>query len=324
MKHEYLLEEDEERLLLEPILYPDIWEFYKTHQAAFWKSSEIDLSQDQRDIMKLPPEQLHFIKVVLAFFAASDGIVSENLSKNFINEIKIPEAKIYYGYQMMMENIHSEVYSLFIDTFEKDSKEKRKLFNGIQNFKGVKAKADWAMKWLSKEKPFGERLVAFAAVEGILFSASFAAIFYFKNMRKLPGLCFSNELIARDEGIHTRFACNLFVKHLQNKPSYETVKNIIEEAVETEKIFIKESLPKNLIGMNAELMIQYVCFVADVLMEMLDMEKIYHVENPFDWMEMISLTGKTNFFDKRVGDYQKVGVKKGKIDDENFSLDENF
>merc|ERR1711971_314309 len=290
MLREYILEKDTERHFLEPIQYADIWEFYKKHQAAFWKSSEIDFAQDKEDILTLSKNQQHFIKVVLAFFAASDGIVCENLTSNFISEIQLPEARVFYGFQLMMENIHSEVYSLFIDTFEKDYKERLKLLRGVQNYEGVRAKANWALHWLDASKPFGERLVAFAAVEGVLFSASFAAIFYFKHLRKLPALCFSNELIARDEGLHTEFACNLFKKHLQNKPTEERVKEIISEAVKTEEIFIEEALPKDLPGMNAELMIQYVKYVADKLLEMLGLTRMYNVENPFDWMELISLS----------------------------------
>ena len=323
-KTEYLLQKNSKRLTLYPLKYPDIFEFYKTHQAAFWTDAEIDFSKDKAEFDGLSPAQQHFLKVVLAFFAASDGIVSENLMMNFIEEVRLPEAKVYYAFQLMMENIHNKTYSIMIDLFEQDHAAKMRLFRGIEHFAGVKAKAAWALKWLDPKLPFGERLVAFAAVEGILFSASFCAIFYFKHLHKLPGLCFSNELIARDEGLHTCFAAHLFTRHLQYKPSEARVCAIVREAVVAEATYVREALPHKMIGMNASLMLQYVRFVADGLLEMLELPTIFGDANPFDWMELISMQGKTNFFEKRVGDYQKVGVKKSKLDDEQFGYDDNF
>jgi ribonucleoside-diphosphate reductase beta chain len=320
---EPILQENKNRFVLFPIQHDDIWSFYKKAEASFWTAEEIDLSPDIIDWEnKLNDDERHFVKHVLAFFAASDGIVNENLAENFLSEVQYTEAKFFYGFQIAIENIHSETYSLLIDTYIKDSSEKNHLFNAIDTLDCVRRKADWALRWIEKGS-FAERLVAFAAVEGIFFSGSFCSIFWLKKRGLMPGLSFSNELISRDEGLHCDFACLLYTQHLIQKLPKEQVKQIITDAVEIEKEFILEALPVKLIGMNSDLMSQYIEFVADRLLLELGNEKVYNVTNPFDFMEMISIQGKTNFFEKRVGEYQKAGVLAGK-ENQTFSLDEDF
>lgn len=319
---EPILTDNPNRFVLFPIQHDDIWSWYKKSEASFWTAEEIDLSQDLVDWDKINDDERHFIKHVLAFFAASDGIVNENLAENFVSEVQYTEAKFFYGFQIMMENIHSETYSLLIDTYIKDKEEKDYLFNAIENLDCVKKKADWALRWIEKAS-FAERLIAFAAVEGIFFSGSFCSIFWLKKRGLMPGLSFSNELISRDEGMHCDFACMLYNDHIQHKLTKETIQTIIEDAVNIEKEFVTDALPVRLIGMNSELMCQYIEFVADRLLSSLGNDKVYNVENPFPWMDMISLQGKTNFFEKRVGDYQKSGVMADR-DKQVFSLDEDF
>lgn len=301
---------------------------YKKHEASFWTAEEIDLQSDLSDwTNKLNNDEKYFITHVLAFFAASDGIVLENLSKRFMGEVQIPEARCFYGFQIAMENVHSETYSLLIDTYIKDSLEKSKLFTAIENFPAVKKKADWAIQWINSSCSFSERLVAFAAVEGIFFSGSFCSIFWLKKRGLMPGLTFSNELISRDEGLHCDFAC-LLLSRLQNKPSAHIIQTIISDAVGVEREFICEALPCDLIGMNSSLMSNYIEFVADRLLVAMNVPKIYNVKNPFEWMELISLQGKTNFFEKRVGEYAKSGVavqSNGSSGmSREFTLDANF
>lgn len=321
--NEPILTDNPNRFVLFPIEHDDIWNFYKKSEASFWTAEEIDLSADLVDWNnKLNDNERHFVKHVLAFFAASDGIVNENLAENFVAEVQYTEAKFFYGFQIMMENIHSETYSLLIDTYISDVAEKNKLFNAIETMDCVRKKADWALRWIDKGS-FQERLIAFAAVEGIFFSGSFCSIFWLKKRGLMPGLSFSNELISRDEGMHCDFACLLYNDHVNNQLSVETVTTIIEDAVEIEKEFVTESLPVNLIGMNSDLMCQYIEFVADRLLAALRCPKIFNVENPFPWMDIISLQGKTNFFEKRVGDYQKSGVM-AERDKQVFSLDDEF
>ncbi|AMD22807.1 HHR038Cp [Eremothecium sinecaudum] len=326
---EPLLKENKRRFVMFPIKYHDIWDAYKRAEASFWTAEEIDLSKDLHDWNnRMTDNERFFISRVLAFFAASDGIVNENLVENFSAEVQIPEAKCFYGFQIMMENIHSETYSLLIDTYIKDPKEAEFLFNAIETIPEIKEKADWAIRWIEDEDAlFGERLVAFAAIEGIFFSGSFAAIFWLKKKGLMPGLTFSNELICRDEGLHTDFACLLF-SHLKNKPDPKILEKIITEAVDIEKRYFTDAIPVALLGMNAGLMNQYVEFVADRLLVALGNPKIYNVTNPFDFMENISLVGKTNFFEKRVSDYQKAGVmaKSSNQESENgaFTFDEDF
>lgn len=323
MQEEPILTEDPNRFVLFPIKHDDIWAFYKKSEASFWTAEEIDLGTDLHDWdNKLNDDERYFIKHVLAFFAASDGIVNENLAENFVSEVQYTEAKFFYGFQIAMENIHSETYSLLIDTYIKDPKDKDKLFNAIDTIPCVKKKADWALRWIDNGN-FAERLVAFAAVEGIFFSGSFCSIFWLKKRGLMPGLSFSNELISRDEGMHCDFACLLYNDHLVNKLSQEQVTDIIKDAVEIEKEFVTDALPVSLIGMNAKLMQQYIEFVADRLLAELGCEKVYKSENPFDFMEMISLQGKTNFFEKRVAEYQKSGVAGGS-ESQVFKLDEDF
>ena len=320
---EPILKENPNRFVLFPIQHNDIWEMYKKQEASIWTAEELDLSPDLVDWeSKLNDDERFFIKHVLAFFAASDGIVNENLAENFLSEVQYTEAKFFYGFQVMMENIHSETYSLLIDTYIKDTKEKNYLFNAIETFEPVKKKADWAMRWIDNGS-YAERLISFAAVEGIFFSGSFCSIFWLKKRGLMPGLTFSNELISRDEGLHCDFACMLYNNHLVNKLPKQQVQKIIADAVEIEKEFVTESLPVRLIGMNADLMSQYIEFVADRLLTELGNDKIYNTSNPFDFMDMINLQGKTNFFEKRVGEYQKAGV----LNNENnttFSLDSDF
>ena len=317
---EHILKENKDRFVMFPLKYHDIWDMYKTAEHSFWTSEEIDLAQDLTDWEeKLNSDEQHFIKMVLAFFAASDGIVNENLAINFLNEVQYPEARSFYGFQVAIENIHSETYSLLIDTYIKDPIERDKLFHAIDNYPSIKEKADWALKWI-KSPSFSERLVAFAAVEGIFFSGSFCSIFWLKKRGLMPGLSFSNELISRDEGLHCRFACLLFNKYVENKISEERVKEIICSAVEIEKVFITESLPVSLIGMNSNLMKQYIEYVADFWLVELGCSKVYGSSNPFEFMDMISLQGKTNFFEKRNSEYKKVEDRS--IDFTN--LDEDF
>ncbi len=322
--NEPILTDNPNRFVLFPIEHDDIWNFYKKSEASFWTAEEIDLEPDLVDWNnKLNDDERFFVKHVLAFFAASDGIVNENLAENFVAEVQYTEAKFFYGFQIMMENIHSETYSLLIDTYIKDKEEKNKLFNAIETLDCVKRKANWALNWIDNGS-FAERLVAFAAVEGIFFSGSFCSIFWLKKRGLMPGLSFSNELISRDEGMHCDFACLLYTRHLVNRLPKATVEEIITEAVNIEKEFVTDALPVKLIGMNADLMTQYIEFVADRLLVELGNEKIYNVSNPFDFMEMISLQGKTNFFEKRVSEYQKAGILSGKKEDTSFSMDEDF
>lgn len=325
---EPILKENPNRFVLFPIEHDTIWKMYKEAVASFWTAEEIDLHQDLTDWERLNDGERHFIKHVLAFFAASDGIVNENLVLNFMREVQIPEARCFYGFQVAIENIHAEVYSLLIDTYIKDEKEKDFLFNAIETLDCVQKKAGWAMRWIDNAPTFAHRLIAFAAVEGIFFSGSFCSIFWLKKRGLLPGLTFSNELISRDEGMHCDFAVHLHNHHLVNKVPKDRIKEIIVDALNIEREFITESLPASLIGMNAKLMTQYLEFVTDRLLNELECESIYNVTNPFDFMDMINLQGKTNFFEKRVGEYQKAGVmnsvneNKGTVD--SFSLDADF
>ncbi|KAK9487017.1 ribonucleotide reductase [Lipomyces starkeyi] len=327
-KKEPLLIENKNRFVLFPIKYHEIWQMYKKAEASFWTAEEIDLGKDLHDWEnRLNDDERYFISHVLAFFAASDGIVNENLVERFSNEIQIPEARCFYGFQIMIENIHSETYSLLIDTYIKDTAERAYLFDAVETIPCIKKKADWALRWISdKESIFAERLIAFAAVEGIFFSGSFASIFWLKKRGLMPGLTFSNELISRDEGLHTDFACLLF-SHLQHRPSKKTVEKIIVEAVAIEQEFLTEALPVALLGMNSKLMKKYIEFVADRLLVALGNKKVYNATNPFDFMENISLAGKTNFFEKRVSDYQKAGVMAGakqSSQETSFAFDEDF
>ena len=320
---EPILTENPHRFVIFPIQHHDLWDFYKRSEASFWTAEEIDLAADLTDWRtKLNDDERYFVKNVLAFFAASDGIVNENLAENFVKEVQYPEAKFFYGFQIMMENIHSETYSLLIDTYISDEEEKAHLFNAIDTIDAVKKKAEWALKWI-KSDSFAERLIAFAAVEGIFFSGSFCSIFWLKKRGLMPGLSFSNELISRDEGMHTDFAVHLHNNHIVNKVSEEKIKEIILSALEIEKEFITESLPVRLIGMNADLMKQYLEFVTDRLLLDLGCSKEFNVKNPFDFMTNIALKGKTNFFEKRVGEYQKAGVKSS-MNNQDFSTDEDF
>ncbi len=324
VENEPILKENPNRFVIFPIEYHEIWEMYKKAEASFWTAEEIDLQQDLGDWEKLNDGERHFISHVLAFFAASDGIVNENLAVNFLNEVQYPEAKFFYGFQIMMENIHSETYSLLIDTYIKNPEEKQRMLNALETLDCVQKKGEWALRWIESDN-FAERLIAFAAVEGIFFSGSFCSIFWLKKRGLMPGLSFSNELISRDEGLHCDFACLLYTKYLQNKLPQERVLEIIKDAVAIEQEFVTDALPVRLIGMNADLMNQYIEFVADRLLVSLGLEKHYHSKNPFDFMELISLQGKTNFFEKRVSEYQKAGVMGNKEkESQKFSLDEDF
>ncbi|KAM4771720.1 ribonucleoside-diphosphate reductase subunit M2-like [Rhinophrynus dorsalis] len=310
---EPLLRDNPRRFVILPIQYHDIWQMYKKAEASFWTVEEVDLSKDIQQWEGMKPEERYFISHVLAFFAASDGIVLENLVERFSQEVQVPEARCFYGFQIAMENIHSEMYSLLIDTYIKEPTEREFLFNAIQTLPCVKKKAEWTLRWIGdRDAPFGERLVAMAAVEGVYFSGSFASIFWLKKRGLMPGLTFSNELITRDEGLHTDFACLLF-QHLVHKPSEERVVEIITDAVKIEHEFWTEALPVELIGMNCALMKQYIEYVADRLLLELGFKKVFKSENPFDFMENISLEGKTNFFEKKVGEYQKMGVMAAKM-----------
>ena len=321
---EPLLQDNKDRFVIFPIQHNDIWQFYKNAEASFWTAEEVDLSPDLHDWQnKLNDNERFFISRVLAFFAASDGIVNENLAINFLQEVQYPEARCFYGFQIMIEYIHSEMYSLLIDTYVKDPAEKDYLLRAIETIPCVTKKAKWALRWITKGS-FAERLIAFAAVEGIFFSGSFCSIFWLKKRGLMPGLTFSNELISRDEGLHCDFACLLYVNHLQNKLSEETIREIIVDAVVIEKEFVTDALPVKLIGMNAELMCQYIEFVADRLLVALGCNKVWNATNPFDFMELISLQGKTNFFERRVGEYQKTGVAQTNSEQNTFSLDEDF
>jgi ribonucleotide reductase beta subunit family protein with ferritin-like domain len=300
---EKLLSEEENRYVIFPIQHDEFWKMYKKAEANFWTAEELDLSKDMTDWNRLNDKEKYYIEHILAFFAASDGIVNENLVERFCQEVKILEAKFFYGFQIAVENIHSETYSLLIDTYVKDAAKKHKLFNAIETIPSIKKKADWALKWINDSKsPFSHRIIGFAAVEGIFFSGAFCSIFWLKKRGLMPGLCHSNELISRDEGLHTEFAV-LMYKNLKDKPPNETVIQIIKEAVEIEKEFITESLSCELLGMNKKLMIQYIEYVSDRLLKMFGIEPIFRSVNPFDWMEMIAVQGKTNFFEKRVGEY---------------------
>ena len=321
---EPILQENKNRFVIFPIKHHDIWEWYKKMEASFWTAEEIDLSQDLNDWNnKLSNDEKYFIKHILAFFAASDGIVNENLAENFVNEVQYAEAKFFYGFQIMMENIHSETYSLLIDTYVKDEAEKAELFNALEVFPAIKKKADWALKWIESDS-FAERLIAFAAVEGIFFSGAFCSIYWLKKRGLMPGLTFSNELISRDEGVHCDFAVHLHNHHLINKVPKDRIKEIIVDALDIEREFVTESLPVSLIGMNAVLMTQYLEFVADRLLVELGCDRVYGSANPFDFMDMISLQGKTNFFEKRVAEYQKSGVMNTDSDAQKISFDADF
>ncbi|PVU90556.1 hypothetical protein BB561_004822 [Smittium simulii] len=331
-QQEPLLKPNPDRFVLFPIKWHEIWQMYKKAEASFWTAEEVDLSHDNIHWeTKLNDNERYFIKHILAFFAASDGIVNENLVLNFNSEVQIPEARCFYGFQIMMENIHSEMYSLLIDSYIKEPSEREYLFHAIDNIPCIRRKADWALKWIDNpNSSFGERLTAFAVIEGVFFSGSFAAIFWLKKRGLMPGLTFSNELICRDEGLHTDFGCLLF-KYLQNKPSYDQILKIVIEAVAIEQEFLTDALPVSLIGMNSKLMCQYIEFVADRLLVSLGFSKHYNTINPFDFMDMISMQGKTNFFEKRVSDYQKAGVmmgqnntKGGSARDAVFELSEDF
>ncbi len=324
MQTEPILEDNKDRFVIFPIKHDDIWQFYKKAEASFWTAEEVDLSPDINDWNnKLNNDERYFISHILAFFAASDGIVNENLAINFLQEVQYPEARCFYGFQIMIENIHSEMYSLLIDTYIKDNTEKDRLLRAVDTIPCVQKKAEWALRWINKGS-FAERLIAFAAVEGIFFSGSFCSIFWLKKRGMMPGLTFSNELISRDEGLHCDFACLLYQQHIVNPLPEETVKEIIRHAVDIEKEFVSDALPVRLIGMNAELMCQYIEFVADRLLLALGCSKIWNATNPFDFMELISLQGKTNFFERRVGEYQKSGVANKDKGASTFSLEEDF
>ncbi len=321
---EPILQENKNRFVIFPIQHHDIWDWYKKQEASFWTAEEIDLHQDVIDWeTKLNDDERYFIKHILAFFAASDGIVNENLAENFVSEVQYTEAKFFYGFQLMMENIHSEVYSLLIDTYVKDDKEKDQLFKAIEVFPAITEKAEWALKWIDSPS-FAERLIAFAAVEGIFFSGSFCSIFWLKKRGLMPGLTFSNELISRDEGLHCDFAVHLHNNHIINKVPKERITEILTNALDIERGFITESLPVSLIGMNSKLMTQYLEFVTDRLLVEFGCKKVYNSKNPFDFMDMISLQGKTNFFEKRVSEYQKAGITNKDKDANKISFDADF
>lgn len=322
---EPILIENKNRFVLFPIQYYDIYKIYKDAQACLWISEEVTLSEDQRDWEKLTDDERHFISHVLAFFASSDGIVNENIVGRFMNEVQIAEVRSFYALQIYMENVHNEMYSLLIDTLIKNTAEKAKLFNAIETIPCVKGKAEWALKWITDSGTFAQRLVAFAIVELIFFSGSFCSIFWLKKRGLMPGLCFSNELISRDEAMHVKFACMLY-NMLENRLDESVIHDMIKEALVLEKEFIISALPARLLGMNSLLMSDYIEYVADYLLTMLNYNKLYYTSNPFDWMELISLQGKTNFFEKRVGEYAKSGVsmesKEG--DQDVFTTDSDF
>jgi ribonucleoside-diphosphate reductase subunit M2 len=322
MSSEYLTNEDIKRYTVHPIKEDKMWSMYKTAMAAFWTPEEIDFSKDYEDFLKLSSDGQYFIKMILAFFASSDGFVNENLFERFINEVQCMEAKCFYGFQGMIENVHGETYSLMLDNITRDKDEKMKLLNAVETLDCIKQKAQWMKKWISSDAPFVQRVVAFACVEGIFFSGSFAAIFWLKKQNVMPGLCASNELIARDEGMHTEFAC-LIKNKCSTILEKDVVNNIVSEAVEIEKKFMTESLPCAMIGMNSDKMKDYIEYVADRLLIMLDYDKIYNTSNPFDFMESISIEGKTNFFEHRPTQYQRSAVlNEGR--DNVFEVDDDF
>ncbi|KAK1281526.1 hypothetical protein QJS10_CPB22g00638 [Acorus calamus] len=325
---EPLLRPTPDRFSMFPIRYPQIWEMYKKAEASFWTAEEVDLSQDHLHWSQtLTPDERHFISHVLAFFASSDGIVLENLALRFMSDVQVAEARAFYGFQIAIENIHSEMYSLLLEAYVKDPVEKDRLFRAVETVPCVRRKAEWALRWIDGSESFAERLVAFACVEGIFFSGSFCAIFWLKKRGLMPGLTFSNELISRDEGLHCDFACLLYGL-LNQRLSEERVRGIVAEAVDIEREFVCDALPVALVGMNGDLMCQYIEFVADRLIDALGCSKLYNVQNPFDWMELISLQGKTNFFEKRVGEYQKASVMSSLNGSDGgshvFRLDEDF
>ena len=309
---EPILRPNPDRFVIYPIVHSDLWQQFKRQEASFWTAEEIDLTDDRRDWDRLKAEEQHFIKHVLAFFAASDGIVNENLCYRFANEVQYPEARAAYTFQAAMETIHSETYSLLIDTYVSDPSEKTHLLRAIETIPAVKKKAEWALKWMGADAPFSQRLLAFACVEGIFFSGSFCAIFWLKHRGLgMKGLTFSNELISRDEAAHTDFAIKVLRNHIVNKPDAKTVHSIVSDAVSIEKEFVCDALPVSLIGMSADGMSSYIEFVADRLLTDMGYPKLYNAKNPFSWMEMLGLEGKTNFFERRVSEYAKAGVKSG-------------
>ncbi len=310
---ELLLRANPQRHVLYPIKYSKVWNFYLNHIAALWTFDEIDLSKDGIDWRALDADEQHFVKMVLAFFAASDGIVMENLAQRFMSEVQLPEARAFYAIQIAMETVHSQTYCELLNAYVPDEVERLSLFQAVQTVPAIQKKAEWALRFINSSRPFGERLAAFAMVEGIFFSGSFCAIYWLKKRGKMPGLTFSNELISRDEGLHTDFACLLF-SMLEHKPSVETLHTMLKDAVAIEIQFICEALPVDLIGMNSRMMAQYIQFVADRLLTVLGAPKVYHVTNPFDWMEMISVSGNTNFFEKRVGEYKRGTAAAGVAD----------
>ena len=319
-----ILTPNKDRFVLFPIKYKEFWDLYKQSVSCFWVAEELDFAEDLKDWAKLSDNEKHFIKYVLAFFSSSDGIVNENLNMNFANEVQVPEIRSLYSFQSFIESVHSEVYSLLIDTYIKDEQEKRNLFNAIETIPIIKKKADWAMKWFSRESPFGERIVAFSAVEGIFFSGSFCAIFWLKKRGLMPGLATSNEFISRDENMHTVTAVKIHkYLHPANKCSVERITEIIKSAVEIEEEFCTEALPVSLIGMNAEQMRQYIHFVADMLLESHGAPKVWNATCPFEWMQLLSIDGKTNFFEKRVSEYSKAGLGVSR-DEQVFTLDADF
>lgn len=326
MSHDFvepLLQPTEDRFVVFPIQHQDMWDMYKKAEACFWTAEELDLSDDINHWNNMTDDERHFLLHVLAFFAASDGIVNENIALNFMAEVQAPEARCFYGFQIAIENIHSEVYSLLIDTYVKDADKKNNALKAVETVPCVRDKALWAINWMNRDKAsFAERVVAFAVVEGLFFSGSFCAIFWLKKRGLMPGLCTSNELISRDEGMHCDFACLMYSK-LQRKLTYERVLEIVEEAVRIEVNFVTDALPVSLIGMNATLMSQYIEFCADRLLVALGYDKKWNTPNPFDWMTLISLTGKTNFFEKRVSEYAKAGVGVQK-EEQIFSTDADF
>jgi ribonucleoside-diphosphate reductase subunit M2 len=318
---EPILRPDDSRLVMFPIKYNDIWEMYKKQVDCFWRAEEIDLSKDLVDWEKLTEDEKHFIKMIIAFFAGSDGLVLENLATRFMNDVQVSEARAFYGFQIAMESIHSEVYSLLIDTYIRDDAEKHKLFNAIENFPCIKRKADWAKKWIGdKRSSFGTRLIAFACIEGLFFSSAFSSIYYIKKRGLMPGLTFSNELISRDEALHTEFAILLYSK-LERKVSKKRVYEIVKDAVEIEKEFICDAIPCRMIGMNSKLMCEYIEFVADRLCLQLGYDKIYNSKNPFDFMELISIETKTNFFERTVSEYS---LSNKTVDKDVFSFNTDF
>lgn len=328
---EPILQENRQRFVVYPIEHGDLWAMYKQHVASFWTPAEIDLSGDGADWARLSADERRFVQTVLAFFAASDGIVVENLAARFLVDVQWPEARCFYGFQIAMENVHSETYALLIDAYVGDPDRKRDLFRAVDTIAAVRRKADWALRWIGSAASFATRLVAFAAVEGVFFSGAFCAIFWLRKRGLMKGLCFSNELIARDEGLHADFACLLHAR-LRRPLDAATVTAIVSEAVAIEQEFVCEALPVGLIGMNAGLMAQYIEFVADRLLVALGAARHYGAANPFDWMDIISLPGKTNFFEKRVGEYQRAGVMAGAgpgqpsavAAERRFTLDEDF